>query len=236
MSSKPERPTVLSSGFARHSYVDVEASLAPLPVPGSVGLPQIPRVAASYPTTELQHLSLPTATLVFTSVTSSHPRAQSNTYLAMTWPSDIRHSCNAVVGDERRRSCIESYKGPLFQTAAWRLPHLAPRHGKNLGHSPSWPQCLSRGRHPVWDGHLPLPARLHHWGNAFRFDTGGGGHLSPKFRRSEAGVVRALDVHERTHVWGPARFKLSADKYAQTRLITRSRSQKLSSGSATHAR
>lgn len=119
----PDAPRLVSG---RHPYSDIEVLWTSLLVLATVGLPPFPRVVTSHSTTEPQHLTFSTATLVNTGTAVLQTQARRGPYLAMTRPSSVRDFCNAAVWDERRRSDTGSHVGPMFQTAAGGLSHLAP--------------------------------------------------------------------------------------------------------------
>lgn len=127
MSSSLERPDAPGSGSARHPNGDAGVPLAVFPVPATESILPVPRVAASYPAAELQNLSWPAATPITAGPCALHTYVGLDLYLAMETPYDVQHSCNAVVGDERRRCDTGSHVGSVLLTAAEGLLHLAPR-------------------------------------------------------------------------------------------------------------
>lgn len=132
--SNPKRPDAHRLGSARHPQGEVEASLTFFPVLATASLPSVPRAAVSDQTTEPRHLLLETAAPVNAGPTAFHMHAQSDPYLAMMRPSDLRDSCNAVVWDERQRFDIGSHVNAMLHNAAGGLPHFAFRTGSNLNH------------------------------------------------------------------------------------------------------
>lgn len=112
MPSSPDRPDAPGSGSACHPCGDAGAPSAAFPVPATESLHPVPRVAAPYPPTKPRHLPLPTTTPVIAGPLALHTHARSDRYLAMTRPSDVRASCNAVVGAKSRKSDIGSHAGP----------------------------------------------------------------------------------------------------------------------------
>lgn len=72
-------------------------------------------------------------------------------------------------------------------------------------------QFLWRSFRPVLDGHQFSPPGLVHRGNACRFDAGGDGSLSLKFRHSGSGRARPLVAHEWVHVRDLVRSGLETD-------------------------
>lgn len=200
MPPNPERPNAPRSGPACHLYGEVEVTLTSFPVPATGDLPSVPRVAVSYPTTELRHLPLSTATPITAGPTARHKRARHIPYLAFTRPSNVRDYCSAVAWDKRRGSDIGSHVGPMFQTAVGRLPHLATRPQSNLDHCASLPTSFGEIAIPVSDGHLLILPGLLLQDGASCLNTVKGGPISPKLRWSGAGEATPLDALGGTHL------------------------------------
>lgn len=150
MPSTPERPDAPRSGSAHHPYCDVRAPSVTFPIHATGGLASVPWAAVSYPATGPRHLPLSTRTLATAGPSAPHKRAPPDPYLAMTGPSEVRVPGNAVVWDKRKRSNIGSQVDPMFQTAARRLPNLAPRPSSNLDHRTSRANSFRMVAIPCW--------------------------------------------------------------------------------------
>lgn len=132
MPSSLERPDALRSGSASHLYRDAGVPSAKFPFPATGSLTPVAQIAVSYLAMESRHLPLAAAASATAGPTASHTRSRTDSYAAMTGPSDLRDSCKALFWSERLRSDIDSHVGRMFHTAAEGSPHLTPQPLSNL--------------------------------------------------------------------------------------------------------